>query len=89
MILGLLRLGLVLGVGLTAVYFLLAIYSRSVRREALEKEYDEGGIDAEREAFIAEGMQRYEHSLRRKLIWLVYIIPTVVIMGLVYILNFQ
>ena len=89
MILGLLRLGLVLAVALTVVYFLVAIYSRSVRREKLEKEYDAGGIEAERDTFIAEGMERYEHSLRRKLIWLVYIIPTVVILGLVYILNFQ
>lgn len=89
MILGLARLALALFVGLTILFFLLRIYARSLRREELEKEWDAGGIDTPRDAFIHQGLQAYEKSLFRKLLWLVYIIPTVVIAVLVYILNFQ
>ena len=75
--------------GLSVIYVLMSIYSRSLRREALEKEFDAGGIEGDRDAYIAEGMARYEHGLRKKLIWLVYIIPMIVICTLIYILNFQ
>ena len=40
MILGWIRLILMALVGLTVVYFLVSIYSRSVRREKLEKRFD-------------------------------------------------
>ena len=41
------------------------------------------------EATIAEGLAAYENSLRRRLIWLVFVIPTVVVVALVWILNFS
>lgn len=74
---------------LTIIYFLVSIYSRSVRREKLEKKYDAGGIEGERDAYIEAGMQAYEHGLRRRLLWLVYIIPTVMIALTVYFVNYQ
>jgi hypothetical protein len=89
MILGLLRLSLFLFVVQTILYVLISIYSRSVRREKLEKEFDAGGIEGHRDAFIEAGMQAYQHGLRRRLIWLVYIIPAVVIPALVYFVNFR
>lgn len=76
-------------IALTVVYFLVSIYSRSVRREKLEKKFDAGGIEGERDAYIEAGMQAYEHGLRRRLLWLVYIIPTVVIAATVYFVNYQ
>jgi hypothetical protein len=76
-------------IALTIIYFLVSIYSRSVRREKLEKKYDAGGIEGERDAYIEAGMQAYEHGLRRRLLWLVYIIPTVVIALTVYFVNYQ
>jgi hypothetical protein len=76
-------------IALTVVYFLVGIYSRSVRREWLEKKYDAGGIEGERDAYIEAGMQAYEHGLRRKLLWLVYIIPTVVVGVTIYFVNYQ
>ena len=34
-------------VGLSVVYFVVSIYSQSVRREKLEKHFDEGGEEGE------------------------------------------
>lgn len=76
-------------IGLTVIYVLVAIYSRSVRREKLEKKFDAGGIEGDRDTYIAEGMLAYEHGLKRRLLWLVYIIPTVVVVVTVYFVNYQ
>ena len=81
-------------IALSVVYILVSIYSRSVRREKLEKAWDtdperEGAATADRDAYIAEGMAEYQHGLRRRLIWLVYIIPAVVVMTTVYLVNYQ
>lgn len=80
-------------IALTVAYFLVSIYSRSVRREKLEKEWDaappEGATAADRDAHIETGMQEYEHGLRKKLIILVYIIPIIVVGVLVYLTNFH
>jgi hypothetical protein len=89
MIIGALRLAFFGFVAMTIAYLLIWIYSRSVRREALEKEWDAGGIDADRETYIADGMRAYEHTLRRRLIGLVYVVPTVIVLAIIYILNFD
>lgn len=72
---------------LGAVYLLISIYSRSVRREKLEKEWDEDIQEGDRDAFIAAGMKDYEGSLRKKLILLVFVIPVCVVAGLFYVVN--
>lgn len=89
MILGWLRLALFGFLGLAVVYLLVSVYSRSVRRERLEKRWDAGGVDQPRDDYIAQGMARYEKGLRKKLIWLVFVVPTVVVVAVIYILNFQ
>lgn len=76
-------------IGLSVVYLLISIYSRSVRREKLEKHFDAGGVEGDRETFIADGMQSYEHGLKRRLLWLVFIIPTLVVGITVYLVNYQ
>ncbi len=74
---------MVLGfVVLTVVYVVVSLYSRSVRREKLEKEFDEEVQTGDRDAFIESGMAAYQGSLRRKLIWGVYIIPLLVLLAL-------
>ncbi len=88
----LLRLLLVGFVVLTVVYWLALVYARSVRRERLEKEYDAGSVDGDvkghRDDYIAQGMAEYEHGLKRKLLWLVYILPFGTMLVLVW-LNFE
>ena len=76
-------------IGLTITYFLVSIYSRSVRREKLEKRFDAGGVEGDRDAYIEAGMAAYERGLRRRLLWLVYIIPTAVVAVTVYFVNYQ
>ena len=80
---GLIRLVIFGFIGLTIVYFLVAIYSRSVRREKLEKAWAEehpGNANlAERDAYVAEGMEAYDKGIRPKLILLVYVIPVILV----------
>lgn len=76
-------------IALTVIYWLLSIYFRSVERERLEKDYDRGGIEGTREGHVAQGLAEYERSLRRRLIGLVFVIPTAVVAALVWILNFS
>lgn len=78
-------------VALTIIYWSVAIYARSLRKEKLEEEYDAahaGAADsAARDAFVATGLRAYQGSLRRKLIVLVYIVPVIVVAAIVYSVN--
>lgn len=90
---GLIRL-IVLGfIGLSVLYFLISIYSRSIRREKLEKSWDEnppnGGDMAARDVYINDGMAEYESGFRKKLIVLVYVIPPLFIAVILYLTNAQ
>lgn len=89
MIIPFLRLMVFGFLALSVLYLLIALYARSVEKERLEKEFDAGGIEGDRDVYIAEGMARYRTSLRRKLLWGVYIVPMTVIAVVIYILNFQ
>ena len=91
---GMIRAGLLAFVVLTVVYLLVSIYSRSVRREKLEKEWDtdparEGQTQEERRAFIEAGMQAYDKGLKKRLLWLIYIIPTVGFVAVIYFINWH
>jgi hypothetical protein len=91
---GWLRLAFFMYVGLTIIYFVTSIYSRSVRREKLEKEWDtdparEGVPVAERTAFIEAGMQTYDKGLKRRLLWLIYIVPTLGFLATIYFVNWH
>lgn len=78
-------------IGLSIIYLSISIYSRSVRKERLEDEFDaenpDGGAPGARDAYIAEGMQAYNKSIRPKLIGLVYVVPTVAVAVIVYTIN--
>ena len=91
---GLFKAGILAFVLLTVVYVIVSIYSRSVRREKLEKDWDSdpeklGAESSERDAYIKAGLNAYRHSLRRKLIVLVYIIPMAVVLATAYAVNHQ
>ena len=92
MILGWLRLAFFLYLGLTLVYVLAAIYSRSVRREKLEREWDtdparEGMSQQSRAAFIEAGMAVYRAGLKKRLLLLIYIIPSIGFVATIYYVN--
>ncbi len=74
---------------LTIIYVCLSLYSRSVRKGKLEEWWEEEGRPGDREAYIEAGLKDYEGSLRRKLIWGVYIVPFAVIGAVIYFTNFH
>lgn len=86
---GLIRLWILLLIGLPILYLLVRTFARSLERERLEKRWDAGRGEGERDTYIAEGMLRYSKSLRKKLLWGVIILPVVGITALVYALNFS
>ena len=74
---------------LTVIYLCLSLYSRSVRKGKLAEWWEEEGRPGDREAYIDAGLKEYEGSLRRKLIWGVYIVPVVVVSAVIYLPNFH
>lgn len=80
-------------IGLSILYLVVSVYSRSVRREKLEKRWDaelhEGTGETERTAFIEDGMRAYERGLKKRLIWLVYIIPMITFAVIIYLVNWE
>jgi len=89
---GWLRLAFLMYVALTIIYFVTSIYSRSVQREKLEKSWDtdparEGSPKADRMAFIEAGMAAYDKGLKKRLLWLIYILPTIGFMAVIYFIN--
>ena len=83
------RLVIVGFVVMTIFYWLIRIYARSLRRERLEKRWEREGAEGDRNAYVEAGMREYDASLRPKLIWGVYIIPTAVIAVILYVINFH
>lgn len=88
---GFIRLVLFGFLALSIVYLSISIYSRSVRREKLENAWAEenvGSTDmAARDVYVAEGIKAYNASFRPKLIGLVYIIPTIIVIAIVFVTN--
>jgi heme A synthase len=74
---------------LTILYLVLSIWSRSVRREKLEEEWDDEIRSGDRDAFIEAGLRDYDRSLRRKLILGVYVIPVLFALGMIYVTNYM
>ena len=83
------KLTLILLALMTVVYVILSLWSRSVRREKLEREWDEEIGTGDREAFVQEGLERYDSSVRRKLILGVYVVPFVLIGTIIYLTNYN
>lgn len=89
MVLALARLIVVGFIVLTVIYVSLSLYSRSVRRAKLRRKWDEDIRRGDREAYVRRGLQIYDRSLRRKLLWGVYIVPVVGIALVIYLVNFH
>jgi hypothetical protein len=86
---GIIRLVVFGFLALSVIYVLVSLYSQSVRREKLENKFDAGGIDGDRDDYVKIGMVAYQKGLRRKLIWLVYIVPMAVVGLTIYFVNYQ
>lgn len=78
-------------IALSLIYLALSWYSRSVRLERLEKRWAEENLDSEdmnaRQAYLDEGMAKYNSGLRPKLLLLVYVVPTITVATIWFITN--
>lgn len=86
--LALARLIIVGFMALTVIYLSLSYYSRAVRRDKLRRKWDEDIRQGDRDAFVQRGLKIYDRSLRRKLLWGVYVVPVVTIAVVIYLVNF-
>lgn len=86
--LGFLRLAVFGFLALSVVFVCLSFYSRAVRKGKLRAEWEAGPKDVDEDTFLDQGLKEYEGSLRRKLIWGVYVVPMVVICVIIYLTNF-
>jgi hypothetical protein len=85
---GLVRLVVFGFLALGIIYLSISVFSRSVRREKLEKAYDENPVDGvTRAAYVENGVKEYNASFRPKLIALVFVIPPVIVATIVYVTN--
>lgn len=73
---------------LTALYFGLSWYFHAERRRRMEQDWEAAGRPGTREAYVEAGMAQYRNSLRRRLIWLVYVIPVTAVIAIVYVTNY-
>lgn len=90
----LIRLFLLVFLAEAVFYLLLRLYLRSTRREALEQEYDRRHPDAAgdsppRRVFVRRAMRGFDRSLKTRLIGAVFVIPTIAIMVIIYLVNWQ
>ncbi len=79
-------------IALSVVYVAVWLYSRSVRREKLEKRWEAenpGGDRTARDAYVEKGMAEYHAGLRPKLILLVYVIPAVLVVAALIATNWN
>lgn len=78
MIIGWIRLAFFVLIGSSIAYVALAIYFRSTHREELEKQWARSPQGGDRDSWIEAGMARYQRGLKRRLLWLIYVLPFVV-----------
>ena len=87
--LALARLVVVGFVVLTVIYVCLSFYSRAVRKGKLRQKWQDGPQKVDRETFVQRGLEKYDGSIRRKLILGVYVVPVVVVGVIIYLTNFS
>ena len=83
------RLAVIGFIVLTVIYGAVSIYSRSVRRRKLIAEWEAERPTEDRDSFVARHLEDYDHSLRRKLILGVYVVPVCIVVAIIYVTNFQ
>lgn len=74
---------------LTVLYLAISYWSRTVRARKLEREWEQEGGTGDKDAYIRKGLTEYGTSFRRKLILLVYIVPVVAVVVVIYMTNFR
>ena len=72
---------------LIAIHFALRLWLRLRERRRLTEEWELGAHEGDREAFMDRGMDEYDRSLRKRLLWLTIVAPMAGLLILLYVLN--
>jgi hypothetical protein len=86
---GLIRLAVFGFVILTVIFVIWSLAARRAERRRLGEEWEIEGLAGEKETYVREGLAVYERSLRRRLIFGVYLVPLAVIGTIVYVVNYM
>ncbi len=74
---------------LSAIYIALGWYMRWSLTRQLESEHASGeGAALTREDYVAKGLVEYERSWERKLLWGVFILPVLAMLGIALVANY-
>lgn len=78
----------------TVFFLMLRIYFRSLRHERLEdiwdaRHPDQAGNNPARREFVRKAMIGFEKTLKVRLLWLVFVLPTLVIIGIAGWVNWR
>ena len=89
-----LRLAVTLFIIEAIFYVLLSIYLRSTKAESLEEEWDRrhperAGGSPERRKFVQRSMTGFQKTLKARLVALVFVIPTIAIVVIAWVVNVQ
>jgi hypothetical protein len=72
---------------LVAIHLVLRIWLRLRERRRLAAEWDAGTRLGDRETYLREGMEQYDRSLGKRLLWLTIVGPMAGLVLLLYVLN--
>lgn len=70
-----LRLFIIIMAISTVLYIVISLYSRAARRQKLIEQWAAELRVGDRDGWLREELQKYDHSLKRRLILLVYVLP--------------
>ena len=84
---GFLRPLIVVFLVLVAVHLALRVWLRLRERRRLAAEWEVGSRLGDRETYLREGMEQYDHSLGKRLLWLTIVGPMAGLIVLLYVLN--
>lgn len=74
-------------IALSIVFVSLWFYARTAKSEKLKAQWDSNQGPGRRESYLKAEMAAYEGTLKRKLIWGVYVIPSCLLAALIYVTN--
>jgi len=73
---------------LSAVYAVLSISGRHKAKKRLKAEYDAEQLGVSQKEYLARGLAKYDRSMKPKLFLFVFILPIVIIAGLMFLAQY-
>ncbi len=72
---------------LVAIHLVLRVWQRLREKRRLAAEWEAGNRLGDRETYVQEGMEQYDGSLGKRLLWLTIVGPMAGLIVLLYVLN--